>query len=123
MTPERLAAAHEPGDGRHELVGLVELIVALGAHDAVPCVLVEQAEGDLVERRLDRVDLRQDVNALPVVFDHRLNAAGLALDAPKPLEQVVLGRAVPALGRGGGGLCGWGDGGRHGVSLGREKKL
>ena len=43
--------------------------------------LVEQAERDLVERGLDRADLREHVDAVAVVLDHALDAADLALDA------------------------------------------
>ena len=67
-------------DGGHELVGLVRLLVVGGAHHAVPRVVVQQAERDLVERGLDGGDLRQDVDAVAVVLDHALDAAHLALD-------------------------------------------
>src|SRR3954452_23422033 len=95
------AAAHEPPDRGHELLGAVVLL-RLGALDhAVAGVVVEEAERDLVERRLDGGDLGQDVDAVAVVLDHPLHAAHLPLDAPQALEQLVLGRAVAA--RSGGG--------------------
>jgi hypothetical protein len=47
----------------------------------VPGVPVEQPEGDLVQRGLDRGDLGQDVDAVPVVLDHPLDSADLAFDA------------------------------------------
>src|SRR3954447_4958327 len=99
--PADLAAAHEAPDGRHQLVALVLAVIGrLGAHDAVLGVLVEQPEGDLVQRGLHGADLGQDVDAVAVGLDHALDAAHLALDAPQALEELVLGGAVPA--RGGG---------------------
>jgi hypothetical protein len=65
----------------------------------VLCALVEQPERDLVQRGLDRGDLRQDVDAVPVVVDHAFNAADLAFDAAQPLDQLVPGRAVAPDGR------------------------
>ena len=47
------AAAHQPADGRHQLVGLLVALGVLGAHHAVVGVVVEQAEGHLVERGLE----------------------------------------------------------------------
>jgi hypothetical protein len=107
---------HEPRDGGHQFVGLVGLLVSLGAHDAVAGVVVEQSERDLVERRLDRADLREHVDAVAVVFDHAFNAADLSFDALEALDELVLGGGVAArrcrprggVGRGGGGA------GRHG---------
>ena len=57
---------------------------ARAADDAVVGVVVEQAERDLVERGLDRADLRQHVDAVAVVLDHPLDAADLTLDPPEP---------------------------------------
>src|SRR5688500_12022798 len=81
-----LAAAHEAADGSHELVGLVRLV--LRAHDAVPGVLVEEAEGHLVERRLDRGDLRDHIDAVAVVVDHALHSTDLAFHAPQALLEL-----------------------------------
>jgi uncharacterized protein YxjI len=79
-----LPAAHEPRDRGHHL-GRLGLVVG-GADDAVRGVIVEQAERDLVERGLDRADLREDVDAVAVVLDHPLHAADLALDALEALQ-------------------------------------
>src|SRR3954447_14009103 len=94
-----LAAAHEPADRGHHLVGLVGAVVRAGAHDAVARVVVEEAERDLVERRLDGGDLSEDVDAVAVLVDHPLHAADLALDAAQALEELVLGRGVAPCGR------------------------
>jgi hypothetical protein len=41
-------------DGGHQLVGhLLRLALCLATHNAVTCVIVEEPEGDLVQRRLD----------------------------------------------------------------------
>jgi hypothetical protein len=57
-------------------------------------VVVEQAEGDLVERGLHGVDLREDVDAVAVVLDHALDPAHLPLDAAQALEKLVLAGGV-----------------------------
>src|SRR3712207_8707830 len=68
-------------DGRHQLGGvLVRVAAGVPADDAVGGVVVEQPERDLVERRLDRRDLRDDVDAVAVVVDQdrkstRLNSS------------------------------------------------
>src|SRR4051812_22929216 len=67
-------------------------------------MVVEEAERNLVERGLDRGDLREDVDAVAVRLDHALHAADLALDPAQPLEELVLG----------GGVAAFGSGGRHG---------
>src|SRR4051794_17206716 len=90
-----LAAAHEAPDRAHQLGGaLVAGLLALGAHDAVAGVVVEEAEGDLVQRGLDGGDLREDVDAVAVLVDHLLDAAHLTLDAAQALGEVVLGGGV-----------------------------
>ena len=61
---------------------------------AVLDVVVEQAERDLVERGLDRADLRQHVDAVAVLVDHLLDAARLTLDALEAGEQLRLGGGV-----------------------------
>src|SRR4051794_34275154 len=67
-------------------------------------MVVEEAERNLVERGLDRGDLREDVDAVAVRLDHALHAANLALDPAQPLEELVLG----------GGVAAFRSGGRHG---------
>src|SRR5215218_6478285 len=58
------APAHEPSDRGHHLVGAIDLLLAFDAHDAMARVVVEQAEGDLVERGLGGADLGEDVDAV-----------------------------------------------------------
>src|SRR3954463_14017545 len=92
------AAAQQAADGSHHLVGLRVALGARGAHDAVVRVVVEQAEGDLVEGSLRRRDLREDVDAVAVLVNHVLDPADLAFDAPQPLAQLILRGAVPMCG-------------------------
>src|SRR3954454_19071722 len=64
-----------------------------------------QAERHLVERRLHRRDLLEDVRAPAVVLEHALDPARLPFDAAEPREQLVLVfRVAPA---------GWRDLGRR----------
>src|SRR5215212_7284701 len=53
-------------------------------------VPVEKLQRDLVECCLDRGDLRQDVDAVPLVVDHPLDAAHLPLDPVEALDQPLL---------------------------------
>ena len=53
-------------------------------------MVVEQSEGDFVERCLDRADLGEHVDAVAVLLDHLLHAAGLALDALEAGEDLGL---------------------------------
>src|SRR4051794_19842938 len=66
------SALQHPPHGGHELlhlgVGLVRPLAL--AEQAVAGVAVEQAEGDLVERRLDCGDLGHHVGAVAVLLDH-----------------------------------------------------
>src|SRR5207302_6207922 len=78
--------------------GLIGALALAGAHHAVAGVVVDQAEGDLVERRLDGRDLREDVDAVALVLDHSLDPADLALDPAKAVEQLVLGGGVAGRG-------------------------
>src|SRR4051812_9618063 len=65
----RLSTPHQPADGGHQLFGAL-LLAALGvADDAMPGVVVEQAERHLVERRLHGRDLGEDVDAVALVLD------------------------------------------------------
>ena len=68
-----------------------------GVDDAVAHVLLEQAEGDRLQRLRHRRDLGEDVDAVLLLLDHPLQAAGLALDAAQPLEVVVLAVDVAVL--------------------------
>ena len=68
-----------------------------GADHAVMRVLVEQAERDLVERRLHRGDLGEHVDAVAILGDHALHAAHLPLDTTQALEQLLPVRRVAPL--------------------------
>src|SRR3954454_4046961 len=87
------SGTHEAGDG---LGGLADLLLGLpaagarGLDDAVAEMLLEQAEGDRLQGLRHRRDLGEDVDAVLLVLDHALQAAGLALDAAQPLEVLVL---------------------------------
>src|SRR5579885_285435 len=78
------ADAGEPLDRAQQLLGLLVrlAVVARGerAGDAVTDVIVEQPQGQRVERRRRGGDLREDVDAVAVVLDHLLDAAHLPLD-------------------------------------------
>src|SRR6187401_969984 len=70
-----------------------------GARDAVVHVVIEDLEGEALERRVHGSDLREHVDAIAVVLDHPLDAAHLALDPVEPANQrfLVLGIAVRVL--------------------------
>ena len=57
-----------------------------GAGHAVPEVVVEQAEGDALQRPRRGAHLGENVDAVLVVLDHPLQPADLTLDAPKRLR-------------------------------------
>ena len=69
------------------------------AGHAVAEVLVEQADGDALQRLRGRRHLGQDVDAVLVVLDHPLQSAHLTFDAAQPLQVVVALHRVAA-GRG-----------------------
>src|SRR5512132_2023839 len=95
------AAAHEPADGAHQLLGALLHRTLTGAADhAMTRVVVEEPEGDLVERGLDGGDLRQHVHAGAVLLDHPLDAADLPLHPPQTLAELVLRGGVAARRRG-----------------------
>src|SRR5699024_658462 len=95
-----------PDQARDGLVGLLELLVGLGAAvldgagHAVAEVLLEQAERDGLQRPGHRGDLREDVDAVLVLLDHPLQTAGLPLDAAQPLEVRLLVVGVSVLSHG-----------------------
>ena len=60
-----------------------------GVTDAVAKMVVKQCQRDALEGFGERVCLGQDVDAVPLLFDHSADAAGLAFDALQPLEVFV----------------------------------
>src|SRR5215207_2135029 len=97
-----LADSREPLDRGEELLALLRggLLVARGkgVGDAVTHVLVEDFEGDALERLRDRADLREQIHAVAVVLDHLLDPANLALDPPQALAERLLVVAVAVVG-------------------------
>src|SRR5664279_4381285 len=89
-----LSSTDQPGDG---LAGFVDLVVGDATSDAYRIldagteVVVQQREGERLERFGDRGDLGEDVDAVLVVCNHLLQAADLALDAAQPVEVRGLG--------------------------------
>ena len=53
-------------------------------------VFAEQAESDRLQRARHRGHLGQDIDAVLLLLDHLLQAAGLPLDAAQSLKVVVL---------------------------------
>ena len=47
-----------------------------------------------MQRRAHRIDLGQDIHAIPVVFDHPQQATNLTLDAPEALGDLSLRNIV-----------------------------
>ena len=82
--------AEEPPDRAHQLGRALLLHAGPGADHAVLGMVLEQAQGDLVEGGLDRRDLGDDVDAVALLFDHPPDPADLALDPAQPLEQRLL---------------------------------
>src|SRR5215218_6726372 len=107
------SGADEAGDG---LGGLADLLVGLAAaglgrlDDAVAQVFLEQAQRDRLQGLRHGRDLGEDVDAVLLVLDHPLQAAGLALDPAQALEVVVLAVDVAVLVLVDGWLLGTGHG-------------
>src|SRR4029079_2113015 len=95
-----LARAREALDGREQLLALLARHGRIAGCErlghTVRDVVLEHLRGDTLERRLDRGDLREHVDAVPVLLDHPLDAAHLALDPVQTLRErlLVLGVAV-----------------------------
>src|SRR5512134_3301516 len=85
----------------HGLEELLALRLRLGriargerTRDAVVDVVVEDLEGQALERRVHRGDLREHVDAVAVLLDHPLDPAHLTLDAMQSTDERVLVRGV-----------------------------
>src|SRR5215217_2327500 len=92
-----LSPTHQAADGAHQLVGLIGRLVRAAvalAQEAVARVAVQQAERDLVQRRLDGGDLGQDVDAVAVLVDHARDAADLTLDPGQALVELLFAGGV-----------------------------
>jgi hypothetical protein len=89
------SAAEHAADRAHELVDA--RLCAIGARHADACVPVQKPESDLVERRVDRGDLRDDVDAVAIVLDHPGDPVHLPVDAGEAGEELVVARAVTGL--------------------------
>src|SRR5690606_16449276 len=75
----------------HQLVdGRVAFGVLDRPRDAAPGVVFEKHQSHLVEGRLHRGDLDQDVDAVLVLLDHPADAAHLAFDPLQPPQQLGL---------------------------------
>src|SRR5262245_8823544 len=53
-------------------------------------MVVEDLQGEALERRADGADLRQHVDAVALLLDHALDPAHLALDAMQPVDERLL---------------------------------
>src|SRR6185436_12790358 len=99
--PVRLARLREALYGGQQLGRLRPSfdLVAGGdrAGDAVVDVILEHLQADVLERRHRRADLREDVDAVPLLLDHLLDPAHLTLDPAQPLADCVAVVAVPVL--------------------------
>ena len=60
-------------------------------------VFVKQTKGNRLERVGGGRDLGQDVDAVLLLLDHLLQAAGLSLDPAQPLEVVLLAADVAVM--------------------------
>ena len=79
---EQLSRARQHCDQFFDLVALSLFVAACDCMlDAVPDVIVEDFALDLLQRRCNRLDLRDDVDAVSVIFHHLDHAADLTLDA------------------------------------------
>src|SRR5687768_10676208 len=89
-----LARAREALHGFEELAALLlgdgRVARRQRAGDAVAHVVVEDLEGETLERRRDRPDLGEDVDAVPLVLDHALDAPHLPFDPVQALDERIL---------------------------------
>src|SRR5947208_1359708 len=81
-------------DGLHELLALGGRFHGISRSErvghTVVDVIVEDLEGQALERRVHSCDLREDVDAVAVVLDHPFDAAHLTFDPVQALDERVL---------------------------------
>lgn len=80
----------ESFDRGHQFLGPFTLQLRAGPDHTMGSVILKKFESDLVQGRLDRGHLGDDVDAVAVVFDHRFNPADLTLDPPQTLHNSIL---------------------------------
>src|SRR2546423_13447068 len=88
----------QAGDRRRRLGHLLLRTGAAFGHrlrHAVAQVVVEQLERHRLESPVDRRDLAQDVDAVPLLLDHPLKTPDLTFDAAEPVLDGHLVVAVP----------------------------
>src|SRR3954463_11516301 len=73
------SGAHEPADGLGSLGELGLAVLAGGLTDAVAEVVIEEQQGDRLQRLGGRADLGEHVDAVRLVLDLTLQSAHLAL--------------------------------------------
>jgi hypothetical protein len=82
-TPHRLP--RHPPDCRDQLLDLVPLVCHIARRKSIRDTMRDMIAEDillhLMQRGAHRIDLGQDIHAIPVVFDHSQQAANLTLDA------------------------------------------
>src|SRR3954453_13825456 len=74
-------------DGQRLVDGVGSVSGWAGVRDAALQVMLEQLQWERIERRLHGADLRQDVDAIALVFDHAADTAKLPFDAVQALRQ------------------------------------
>lgn len=88
-----------PYEPLHRFVELPDLIGAAAGEDRLGYAMLgmvgEKLEGNTLECSPRRVDLREDVDAVSILFDHLLDSAHLALYSPKPSLNFLLVLRVP----------------------------
>ncbi len=88
----------DPTDGSHQFLRLKIGIfwAAMTAHKTVTDVVIEETEGNLVQRRSGRIDLGHHIDAVPVVLNHPRDASNLPLDLRQSNEELFpTGRVAP----------------------------
>src|SRR5699024_3955016 len=68
-----------------------------GVDHAVAHVILEQSHGNPLQGFGERRDLGEDVDAVPVILHHPVDAPGLAFDPAQPREIAVLIQDVPVV--------------------------